>query len=48
MFRVEPKILSPILKVMLLVNKTLDKDTNNNDELGKDLIFTLLKIINKI
>jgi hypothetical protein len=44
MFRVNNKVLDPLLKAMLIVGKHLEKD-NSNDELGKDLTYILLKIL---
>jgi hypothetical protein len=46
MFRVNHKILDPLMKAMLVIGKNLEKDTQNdpNDELGKDLTYVLLKI----
>ena len=48
MFRVNTKLLDPILKAMLIVGKHLEKDNNDHtDELGKDLTYVLLSIMAK-
>lgn len=49
MFRVNQKILDPLMKVMLVIGKNLEKDSQNdpNDELGKDLTYVLLKIFDQ-
>jgi hypothetical protein len=46
-FRVNYKILEPLLKVMMTVGKFFEKDNQNdkNDKLGKDLSKLLLRII---
>ncbi|CDW82490.1 UNKNOWN [Stylonychia lemnae] len=46
-FRVETKILEPLLSSLLVLSKHLEKDAQNdgNDELVKDIMILLLKVI---
>lgn len=48
-FRVNHKIIDPLLKVLLIISKTLEKDNSNDakNEMGKDITLLLLKLIHK-